>query len=60
MLTTWFKQTDVNINVRSHEEEIEWLMSLGDGNLVDAVKELIGHDQHTPGEHQDDRDTKRR
>lgn len=32
---------NTQITVRSHSEEREWLLSLGDGNIVEGVRHLI-------------------
>ncbi|MFN8453429.1 MAG: hypothetical protein U0401_01960 [Anaerolineae bacterium] len=32
---------NTQVTVRSHSEEREWLLSLGDGNIVEGVRHLI-------------------
>jgi hypothetical protein len=34
--------------VRSHTEERQWLLNLGQGNLVEGVRTLIQHSQGQP------------
>lgn len=33
---------NIQIVIRSHAQEREWLLRLGDGNIVAAVQKLIG------------------
>ncbi len=32
---------DLNLDVRGHSQEREWLLNLGGGNIVDGVKNLV-------------------
>ena len=35
--------------IRSHAEERQWLINLGEGNIVKGVRTLIQHGQGEPG-----------